>query len=124
MNFAKKLNERLKCALNWRDIKRLLVAIIIISLFLGSLFSSLSNSNWLLQIAGSFIFTFFIATSIYLLLSLAGPQKIVSKPKRFLVIGFLIMIGGWIGTFISVGVFYIVFGHKINTNPSVGLQLV
>ena len=118
MNFAKKLNERLKCALNWRDIKRLLVAIIIISLFLGSLFSSLSHSNWLLQIAGSFIFTFFIATSIYLLLSLAGPQKIVSKPQRFLVIGFLIMIGGWIGTFISVGVFYIVFGHKINTNPS------
>ena len=54
MNFAKKLNERLKCALNWRDIKRLLVAIIIISLFLGSLFSSLSHSNWLLQIAGSF----------------------------------------------------------------------
>ncbi|MCH8020178.1 hypothetical protein IH785_09965 [candidate division KSB1 bacterium] len=115
MNFAKKLNERFKCALNWRDLKRLLVAIIIISLFLGSLFSSLSHSNWLLQIA---------ATSIFLVLSLAGPQKIISKPKKFLTMGFLIVIGGWIDTFISVGVFYIVFGHKSNTNPSVGLQLV
>jgi len=118
MNFAKKLNERLKCALNWRDIKRLLIAIIIISLFLGSLFSSLNGSNWLLQIAASFIFTFFIASSIFLLLTLAGPQKIINKPKRFLTMGFLIMIGGWIGAAISVGFFYIIFEYRININPS------
>jgi len=32
--------------------------------------------------------------------------------------GFLIMIGGWIGAAISVGFYYIIFGYKININPS------
>lgn len=118
MNRFKKIIERLKCEFSWNDIKRLLGAIFIIGLFLSLFFVSLNDSNWLLQVGSSFIFTFFIATSIFMVLAIAGPQKITGKPKRYLTMGFLILIGGWIGAFISVGVFYIISGYKINMNPS------
>ena len=118
MNNSKKIIERLKHEYSWKELKGLLGAIFIIGLFLSLFFVSLDDSNWPYQIAASFIFTFFIASSISLLLSLAAPFKIMSKPKKFLIIGFLIIIGGWIGAFISVGVYYLAFGYKIRIDLS------
>jgi sensor histidine kinase YesM len=99
------IEERLRNAVRWKQLRIIFLADTLIALFLYGLdMLSGENEKWLYNLAVTFIFTHAIGTSIYFLICLSGLRAIEKSWWKLASLIILFMLGGWIGSFIAIGI--------------------
>jgi sensor histidine kinase YesM len=109
--------ERLRCALQWKRIRVLLIADTLIALLLFALdtISGGSANRWL-SLAANFIFCHAIGASIYFLIHLTDLLAIKNRWKKLLGLTGIFIASSWIGTFVAFGLFNFLFEPNLHIN--------
>ncbi|MGH7452181.1 MAG: hypothetical protein ACRENG_12600, partial [bacterium] len=94
--------ERLRCALQWKQIRVLLIADTLIALLLFALdtIGGGSANRWL-SFAANFLFSHAIGASIYFLIHLTDLLANKNRWKKLLGLTGIFIASGWIGSLVA-----------------------
>ena len=98
---SKKLRVRLAEALEWKSLRLLGLIDTLIAILLTLIF--VQDSNWWTRFLIFFICSHAIGVSIYFLVCLSDVLEIANLWKRSLLLGGIFVLGGWIGTLLTLG---------------------
>lgn len=109
--------ERLRCALQWKQIRVLLIADTLIAFLLFALgtISGGSANRWL-SLAANFLFSHAIGTSIYFLIHLTDLLAIKNRWKKLLGLIGIFIFSSWIGSLMAFGLFNFLFEPNLHIN--------
>lgn len=109
--------ERLRCALQWKQIRVLLIADTLIALLLFALdtISGGSANRWR-SLAANFLFSHAIGISIYFLINLTDLLAIKNRWKKLPGLIGIFIFSSWIGSLVAFGLFNFLFEPNLHVN--------